>query len=287
MKGNMSREKMLSSMESAVGRAAELLLRGVQSGKKVASHRKADYSLVTELDLELHRFLLSELSSVLPCVSEEDEATHSLIGSAEPYFVVDPLDGTSSCKRFMNVQGGQVGFGPLVGLVENKKLVASTFFNLPVRTLFSAIRGKGVWAVSSETPASPLPALAQRRMLSIQEKIPLVESGVLFYPGKSGETEIIDYLRSNNLVENIYRFGGFANDCSRLALGYEQVQIQFSVKAWDFAAALIPLEAGLVVQVDPRNGGVALDDWEVAHSNPVMIAPPGLVAELGQYIKSI
>ena len=75
----MSREKLLSAMEGAVGRAAELLLRGVKSGKKLTSHRKEDHSLVTELDLELHRFLLSELSSVLPCVSEEDrQPMHSL-----------------------------------------------------------------------------------------------------------------------------------------------------------------------------------------------------------------
>ena len=267
-------------MESAVLAGARHMLAAIDSGRALKASRKADHSIVTDLDIELEQIVLPALGDSIPIASEETPSTHSAIGTAQSLFLVDPLDGTSSCKRFFTVRGGQVGFGPLVGLLEGGKLVASAFYNVPMRTLFRAVRGEGVYSVYLDAPGHEAPPLERRTRLRRGETLSLSDSVVLFYPGKGGESQLIEYLKRNSVVDYIYRFGGFANDSSRLALGYEQIQVQFSVRAWDFSAALFPFEAGLSVIVDPRGARVPLSEWSVQYNNPVLVCPPELLPAL-------
>ena len=89
------------------------------------------------------------------------------------------------------------------------------------------------------------------------------------------------------MIENIYRFGGFANDCSRIAHGFEQIQVQFSVKAWDLTAALIAELAGATVIVDPKKSRTPLSEWKVTHTNPVVTAHPDCISKMMEVMKSL
>jgi fructose-1,6-bisphosphatase/inositol monophosphatase family enzyme len=102
---------------------------------------------------------------------------------------------------------------------------------------------------------------------------------MLFFISQFGEASVVEYLRKQNAIENIYRFGGFASDCARLAQGYEQIQIQFAVKPWDFAAVLLAAEAGCEVFCDPLKRRVPLKQWRIEHNNPVVtVASKGRTA---------
>ena len=263
---------LLQQMESATLAAAARILQIIDSNLPLEVHRKADQSLVTNLDLESHKVCLDRLGKVLPLISEEDPTTHKILGTSDRYFVVDPLDGTTACRRYPRLRGGQVGFGPMIGLVESGLLQAVAFYHIPQRMLFSAVLNQGSFSVELLSPgdANP-PALEQRKRLRLSVTPPLSESAVLFYAGTKGEATIIEKLRSRNLIENAFRFGGFANDCSRLAQGFEQASVQFSVKAWDFPATLLATEAGLSVLVDPLGQRSSLGNWKIQPENPVII----------------
>ena len=109
---------------------------------------------------------------------------------------------------------------------------------------------------------------------------PLRESAVLYYPGKLGEMDLVKTLRERDIVENVYRFGGFANDCTRLARGFEQLHVQLSLKAWDLPAALIAIEAGHAAIMDPNGKRIPFADWEVADVNPLLLAHAKVIDEV-------
>lgn len=273
-------QELVERMELAVLLAAQSLAERLsdQPGN-VQVWRKPDLTLVLSLDLESQEILRRELGGVLPCISEEDISSHSLLSGMRDGFLLDPLDGTTSCKRFLGISGGQLGFGPLVGLLQGGQLVACSFFNLPRRMLYTAVRELGAWRAESTLADNSIPT-SRTRLAPEFPNDGLLSSALLFYPGAGGELRFVEFLRKRDLIENAYRFGGFANDCARVAEGFEQIQVQFACRAWDYSATLLAHEAGLAVTVDPLGARLNFTDWTVAENNPVLICPPGVRAEL-------
>ncbi len=80
---------------------------------------KPDRTMVMNLDIASQTAILKVLGNALPIVSEEDPASHSLIEQGSDLFVVDPLDGTSSCRRALKNYGkfipSESGFGLFIG----------------------------------------------------------------------------------------------------------------------------------------------------------------------------
>lgn len=282
---NNQYQEIVTIVESAVLEAARYLHNASVSGVVPDVTVKADKTLVMNLDLESQRRVLAKLPHGAKIVAEEDETSHDLIHSAQSYFLVDPLDGTTSCKRFLGQFGGQVGYGPLVGYVHKGQLVVASFYNVPQTKLFTAVAGGGTYVstpsfIEQSKAHAHVNPLGERRRLQVQSSASLIDAGVLFLIGHNRESEIVQLLRDHNAVENFYRFGGFANDCSRLAQGFEQLSVQFAVKPWDLTAVLLPLEAGLEVWLDPLGKRIQLRDWRIAPNNPLMIMVPGIRDEL-------
>ena len=253
----------------------------VKEGTSIRTDRKEDSSLVTNLDMASQAAMQPVLRCGIQIASEEDPASHALVGRPANYFLIDPLDGTSSCRRCLmhhrKFQPGNVGFGPLAGYAENGIMTAAAFINLPDRMMYTAVRGQGAWMAEVGSNNLP-PARDKRTRLQVEKKAApaLSEASLLFYPGVRGELEFATYLRKNGLVESLYRFGSFASDCTRISRGYEEGEIQFSLKAWDLCAALIAEEAGCDVLVDPLKSCTPLGKWQLAPLNPVLILAPGL-----------
>ena len=267
-------------IEESVLAAAEYLIEEMDSGRKPQVWVKPDHTLVMNIDLECQRRVLGvlERDSSTHIVAEEDEASHSLIKEGGSYYLVDPLDGTTSCRRFLGERGGQIGYGPLVGYVKDDRISVASFFSAPLGKLYTAVRGEGTYEV--EVDFSNLGALSTRRKLIPDGVEHLVNAGVLFYLGTLGEGKVMQLMRDTNAIENMYRFGGFASDCARLARGTEQVSVQFAVKPWDFTGALLSSEAGLNVYMDPLKRRVPLDAWRIEMNNPIIITHPSVEREL-------
>jgi fructose-1,6-bisphosphatase/inositol monophosphatase family enzyme len=267
----------LERMERAALTAAQHMAHFFAEKRSIKHEYKHDESIVMNLDLQSQELILKELGQVLPIVAEENPDSHTLIDQVSEYFLVDPLDGTASAKRFQGIQGGQIGFGPLIGLVLGGRLAAAVFVSLPLNTIFTATSGGGTYRqVIDLRQKGSLKRVQDRELLTPRIPESLRECGVLFFPGAHGEVPLVAKLRTGNVVENMYRFGGFASDCARLAAGYEQIQIQFSVKAWDFSATLFAREVGLQILCDPLGKKIYFDDWKIALENPLISCPAGL-----------
>ena len=276
---------IVHTVEIAVLDAGRYLDEAGRSGAALEVTVKADHTLVMNLDVESQRRVLSNLPAGHPVVAEEDESSHGLIHSAGSYFLVDPLDGTTSCKRFFGQRGGHVGYGPLVGYVHEGQLSVASFFSVPHGILLTAVKGVGTYISTPDFSAGN--NVGTRTRLTPPGCSLLVQAGVLFFVGHHGETRVMQHLKNNNAIENMYRFGGFANDCSRLAQGFEQMSVQFSAKPWDFSAALLAVEAGLEVWLDPLGRRVPFKEWRIESNNPVIIVQPGIREELFALIDSI
>lgn len=277
--------EIISIIESAVLSAAEYLIAEARAGRELHVTVKADNTIVMNLDIQSQQRILEALPTGVPIVAEEDEGSHNLIHNGGTYFLVDPLDGTTSCKRFFGQQGGHVGYGPLVGYVEDNQLKVASFFNVPHASLFTAVRGEGCYVTQLE-PGADAAQVSPIKLRVVPCPL-LRQAGVLFLLGKLGEGRIIQYLKDRDLVENLYRFGGFANDCSRLAQGFEQVGIQFSVKPWDFSAVLFAIEAGLEAWLDPLGRRIPFSEWRMEDNNPIIMLHPDLREELFKALDEI
>ncbi len=276
---------IVQTVEAAVLEAGHYLDEAGRTGAALEVTVKADSTLVMNLDLESQRRVLSKLPAGEPVVAEEDESSHDLINSAGTYFLVDPLDGTTSCKRFFGQRGGHVGYGPLVGYVHEGELSVASFFSVPHGRLLTAVKGHGAYI--STPQFSGIPEVGARHRLTPPACSSLVQAGVLFFVGHHGETRVMQHLKNHNAIENMYRFGGFANDCARLAQGFEQMSVQFSAKPWDFSAVLLAAEAGLEVWLDPLGRRVPLKEWRIEPNNPLMIMQPGIRDEVFALLDSM
>lgn len=260
-------------IEKAVLAAAKHLLNSVKNRDQIQVTSKADYTIVMNLDIECQKIIKDILAGPVLALSEEDEDSHKLIGQEVDCFIIDPIDGTASCRRYLGTEGGQIGYGPLVGFVEKGKVRVAAYYNIPSKTLYSAAHQQGASAIKiNPLEVDSVPEISARRVLKIPEPIELNQSAVLFYPGSMQELEAIMHLRTNGLVENTYRLGGFANDSIRVAEGFEQIQLQTRVKAWDFPSTLIAKEAGLEVVIDPFNKKIEFENWVLSIDNPILIA---------------
>lgn len=278
--------EIITTLEQAALAAGNHIQNAKKRRDSISVQVKSDQSLVLNLDVECQSIILSALESHsnIPIVAEETPSSHSLIDSAETYFLVDPLDGTTSCKRFLYEEGGQVGFGPLIGYVHRGILSAAAFYSVPHRTLFSAVRSEGAFkSVYDETGM----CVEDHRLLRVSSELSLKEAGMLFFVSPYGEFRIVEHFKNNHLVENIYRFGSFASDSARLAQGFEQVQFQLNAKPWDFSGVLLASEAGCEVYCDPLGRRIPLEDWRIESLNPVVILQRGMRDEFFSVCDSI
>ena len=277
---------MLKAATEAVIAASVEVLSFAESSQELSAWRKTDETLLTTLDLACHETIGARLSKTgVQVLSEESADTHHYINSTGPFFIVDPIDGTSACKRFLRTEGGQVGFGPLVGYVENGKVVVAAYYNIPQRTLYQAVYGCGV--VKQVGHPTIIGKDSQRaQIIAPRTAIPLSQTTLLFFISKQGEAPYVDKLVRGGVVQTCSRFGGFANDCVRMAEGFEQVQLQFSVYPWDASAILFMHEVGLRVVFDPCNAARSYDDWVLTKINPILVAASAHIEELGRVIGS-
>lgn len=256
----------------AVLQAARHLDKASRHGTPLDVQVKADNTLVLNLDVESQAIILEALGKEMPIVAEEDPSSHGLIASHSEFFTVDPLDGTTSCKRFLGTYGGQVGFGPLVGYVKDFRLAATAFYSIPQRTLFTAVLNEGSHATRFDENWQ---VIQGPQRLQVAPCPDLSKAGMLFFVSPHGEPAIVEFLKRQNAVENVYRFGSFASDSARVAQDYEQIQFQLYAKPWDFPAVLLASEAGREVFCDPLERRVPLADWRIESNNPIVVLPAG------------
>jgi 3'(2'), 5'-bisphosphate nucleotidase len=142
---------LLSDLEATARRAGEAILAIYRTDFEV--ERKADYSPVTQADLDAEAIILDvlrRLTPEIPVVAEEESSTGGLPDVGDVFWLVDPLDGT---REFMNRNGE---FTVNIALIENRHPVLGVV-HAPERSLtFTGSVRDGATRQAGDDPAKKI-----------------------------------------------------------------------------------------------------------------------------------
>ncbi len=98
--------------------------------------RKGDHSPVTEWDVKVENAVCAALEQAFPELGFEGEET-GLHGSRERYWLVDPIDGTSSFIRGLHYSTN------MAALIENGQTIAAVIYDFVMDVTYTATKGGG------------------------------------------------------------------------------------------------------------------------------------------------
>ena len=212
-----------------VKEAGKIIKKGYFGEIEVSEKSKQDY--VTQIDLEVEKFLKEKIKEKFPSHSILAEESGETEKSSEYKWIIDPLDGTTNFIHRIPMCAISIG------LEYKKEIIAGIVYNPITEELFYAEKGKG--------------ALGNGRELKIKSK-EKIEDWFLgwCYP---------DSMRNNKSVRKI--FDEFYPKCLRVTkLGSAAIELVYTacnridgyvsigLKKWDYTAGeLIVNEAGGVL----------------------------------------
>ena len=193
---------------------------------------KGDKNLVTEVDKESERLIVTHLLSRFPghdIVAEESVYPQS----GSPFrWIIDPVDGTT------NYAHGFPWFCASIGLEQDGELVAGVIYNPVYDELFTATKGSGAYlngnrlSVSSRTPL----------------RNSLLGTGFPYDCATDPANNFASFIAFQKSARGIRRAGAAALDLAYVAAGRLDGFWEMKLKPWDVAAGvLLVREAGGVV----------------------------------------
>lgn len=225
-----------NSCEAIVREAGAMILNAKITDENV-HHKEGEANFVTDLDIEIQRFLIERFSKLLPGTSfygEED--TEGNDHGCDGYcFYIDPIDGTT------NFVFGFDYSCVSAGLAYEGKMLAGFVYNPYLDKMYKAVRGNG--------------AYLNGKRLNITDKG--LSEGIVSFDGARYNGDDAELLFA--VVKEIYlrspavRSGGSAAlDLCRVASGANAAYIELQLQPYDYAAASVIIEeaGGVIRQAD-------------------------------------
>ena len=208
-------------MEAA--REAGALLRGSHRAA-LTVEAKEDSSLVTNVDREAERLIVSRIEAAFPghdVIGEERERTAR---GSDHTWIIDPLDGTHNFIR------GIETYGVSIGVRRGGGFLAGIIYIPELDEMYSAERGSGAWRNGERIRVSPRSQLSTT-CIAFDSELRLETARKLRVLGELTPR-----------VFSVRMFGSSARTLSHIAEGVLDGVIEFSDKLWDFAAGLVIVE---------------------------------------------
>lgn len=216
-------------------RAGVKKIKSYQS-KSLDIQEKGNHDLVTDADIETEKVILEYLKDHFPddeVLAEESENEEKL--TSKRTWIIDPIDGTT------NFAHGFPVYCVSVGLWEHKKPRAGVVIEVTRNEEFTAVAGEGAWLNGERISVSETP---EPRQAFIGTGFP--------YDDLTLVNSYLDLLRHlMQELQGIRRPGSACFDLCCVACGRYDAFFEYSLHAWDVAAA------GLIVE---EAGGV-ISDW--------------------------
>lgn len=192
-------------------------------------YRKSDGSKASIADQETEKVLIAGIKklSSLPIISEEDFETNPIDEiKAETYWLLDPIDGTSS---FLD---HKPEFTVNIGLIHQNFPVLGVIYAPATDELYFTSAGKAYKKQSKQSPA-----------IELSLSNPFRRSIRIILGHSSARIPFMDQYLENLSIETISYLGSSLKFC-RIAEGVFDLYPKFgSTKEWDTAAAQAILEA--------------------------------------------
>ena len=220
-------QPVLQDILPIVRAAGEIILRR----EGAASIRtKAAQDFVTEVDFRVQRFIQEKLKENWPQIQfMGEERDNSDIDFSRPYWVLDPIDGTTNFIHDFHASVISVA------LVCDHDPIFGVVYNPSTGEEFTGIRGGGAYLNGEPICVSSAEHLSEA----------LVFVGTAPYRRNEMDENFRRIQRVYLSAHDIRRFGCTALELCYIACGRADGQFEFGTKPWDIAAGwLILREAG-------------------------------------------
>lgn len=235
----MKEERYVLALKTVMkaGQYMEKRFKNVDSGV-IASHLKGPLDLVSEVDKESERIIVSLIRRHFPYDGILSEESKEEKGESPFRWVIDPLEGT---HNFLNGLRDW-GCGLALENTERNVIVFGICYFPEWNEVFTAKKGEGAFCNGKKIRVSP----AQK----LKSQIFYCDSAFRFAPEKILR-DIKQFCEAGCRLRST---GSFQFNMTRLAKGQAGAVTNRAVKAWDLAApALIVEEAGGLVTDEKGN----------------------------------
>jgi len=252
----MAYQNELTAVQAIARKAGDLALR-IREGN-IGIEVKSDESPVTIADRECEKLIVEELQRAFPddgLLGEEGAARESANGRR---WIIDPIDGTRDFIR------GTRAWSVLIGLEENKEIVAGFAYFPSTREMYSAALGEGAWWDGSRIQASSI---------SRKRDAMLCCNGLSYMHRYPFSGELVAWLSEFWTVRSM----GGCLDAMLVATGRADAWIEAQAKPWDLA----PLK------IIAREAGCSTFDFEgkdTIYGGNYVICAPALADEIRRFV---
>ena len=200
-----------------------------RSGARIFKTKGAS-DFLTEVDLAVQETICSQLFARWPEIQfMGEEKDNSDIDFSKPYWVLDPVDGTTNLIH--NFRASVIS----LALVVEREPVLGAIFNPFSDEMFTAARGGGAFCNGKPIHVSNAPGIADA----------LIFTGTAPYRRQEAEENFRRIMRVYLAGHDVRRFGTTALELCYVACGRADGYFEFGVKPWDIAAGILILsEAG-------------------------------------------
>ncbi len=234
-------------MNSDLNIALKAARKGVETiqsyrSKSLNTREKGYHDLVTDADLETEKNILSVISEHFPdddILAEETEAHRNL--TDQRTWIIDPIDGTTNFAHDFPV------YCVSVAMWEKKEPRVGVVIEVNRNEEFTAVAGEGAWLNGEKISVSDV---TNTRNAFVGTGFPYNDLSLV-----EAYLELLKHLMEE--LQGIRRPGAATFDLCCVACGRFDAFFEYSLQAWDVAAAsLIVKEAGGTVT--DWNGG---EEW--------------------------
>ncbi len=237
----------------------ELANQKMFKGKYIESHFKADADLIIHNKI---KSLLEESYPSIPVVSEEDPESWTIKNSE--YFLIDPIDGTSS---FIN---GFDGWVTQIAYMKNYTPIVSVIFCPKLNLLYSSIKEKGAYLNGAKLKVSKM-----SKLVSIIDNYP---KPIPFIKKIMSELCIRKYIECGSISLKTCMVAD--NSCTLFVK-------DMNPKAWDLASPyLILKEAGGFLS-DMHGKKICFNSPNESYSGLIATTSISSIKKVSEAIKSI
>ena len=195
--------------------------------------QKRAFDLVTDLDLNIERYLTAEIKKAFPLDAVQGEEFSAAAKADGRVWSLDPIDGTC------NMANGSKLFGVQSALLDNNEVVLGVIYLPHFDEWYYAVKGEGAWCNGAQIRVNDSVEL-QNALVSVGD-----------YSHRDAETARIEHDAIRRIFPKIAKmrmFGGACMDFAFTASGKTHACVIITRNVWDIAPGLcICKEAGAFV----------------------------------------
>ena len=239
-------------------------INATQRHPSISIEHKGEIDLVTNIDIETEKYLISEILQSFPDHSIISEESETIRTSSAFSWIIDPIDGTTNFAHQLPLWTISIAF------YQNKKPIAGWVYAPEMNQFFFGLHSYGSWLNNAPIHTSSQSVLIKS----------LLATGFPYDIRQTKHTNMDLFTHFSKTTQAVRRFGSASLDICLVGCGMLEGYWEQMLRLWDFAAARIIVEEA---------GGMITNIYNQPlpfHDSSVLCANPELHSTMYQEIRS-